>query len=315
MKAAGKFFTWIIMAVMFISLTACKESDDTTLESLYSANSISAILENHVSVRDEFSYYENLDKEETFRTTYCYYQDDMEDPVYIAESADTLNKTSDNNFKYCIINGMEYYFGNNQTPVLYPLTSDYNKYTVNSLNTHDLNLETRESADKDGDNLILITSANPEDIYTDDRLAHIESLCGDTVIKIKYEYTADSETKLLKSIKTFFITKNKSEYLFSEEKLSYDVEKPSVKFAEAFINPSISRNLTIVEKTKTGDIVNTYTIPAACTVNLKCFTELYDYQIFNDTNKLDPFTEEIPNDGGYYENITLYAFPDKTQED
>lgn len=303
------------MAAMFISLTACKKSDDTTLESLYSANSISAILENHVSVRDEFSYYENLDKEETFRTTYCYYQDDTDDPVYVAESADTLNKTSDNNFRYCIINGMEYYFGNNQTPVLYPLTSDYNKYTVNSLNTHDPNLETRDSAEiKDGE-LIITTSANPEDIYPEDTLTHIESLCGDIVTNIKYEYTADSETKLLKSIKTFFVTKNKTEYLFSEEKISYDVEKPSVKFAEAFINPSVFRNLTVVEKTKTGDIVNTYTVPAASTVNFRCFTELYGYRIFNDTNQLDPFTEEIPNDGGYYQNATFYAFPDETRQD
>ncbi len=311
MKAiTGRFFTCILTAAMFISLTACSDANDITLDTFFGANTASVVFENHFSVEQELLYYEELNDQATFRTTYCYYNDGEEDPVYTAEGRDMVNAASENNFKYCILNDMEYYFSYNDIVTLYPLSSDYSEHVnVNSTNTHTIAYETIRSVEKDKNELTVTSIASSTDIYSKATLSGLESLCGDELTDIKYVYTADRETMLLKSIKTYLISAGGTEYLFSEENITYDVEKPSTDYASIYIEPNIPRTVTVIEKTDSGNITNTYTVPAACTVDFKSFTEFRNCKIFNDENGLEPFVQEVSSPDGYFPDAVFYAIP------
>lgn len=76
--------TLLAASVTILTFAGCGRSTSASLDSLYEANTTAAILQNHSSVYEEFTYHENLDDEITFRTSYCYAEQTTGKAVYQA---------------------------------------------------------------------------------------------------------------------------------------------------------------------------------------------------------------------------------------
>jgi hypothetical protein len=313
LKKISKLYSCILSATMLIllSLTGCGGAASVDLQSLYEANTTAAILENHSSIYEEFTYHENLDDEITFRTSYCYAEQSGGKAVYQAEGYDALDSQSDDNFSYCIVDNVEYFVNYAQEMILYPLTAQYiEDFKSNSFTLSINDAETLSSVRNDGSNVIITTVADASAIYDEDTLSSLASLHDDSISQVKFIYTADKQSLLLSSVQTYYIGESEEEYLFYEETVSYDdTVQPDVGFADTYINPSASRSVTVIEKTSSGDTSNVYSLPANVSPDFQCFKSYYGYDIFNDADGLDPFTGETADENGYYPNITLYAIP------
>lgn len=299
-----------VMTIVFLTsflMTGCARSASVDLDTLYHKNTTAAILEDHSSIYEEFTYYENLDDEVTFRTSYCYADDSEGRPVYLAEGYDALDETSDDNFSYCIVNNMEYLVNYAEEMTIYPLTAQYiDDFKSNSFTVHIYEAEKLDSVKTSGANLVITTTANASEVYNEDTLKSLGALCGDTIKEIRTVYTADKKSMHLNNVKMYYVGKN-DEYLFSEEKVTYDTAEPDVDFADEYIDPAESRSVTVIEKTSAGDVSNVYTLPAAASPDFKCFESYYNYTLYNDAAGLDPYKGETPDAEGKYQNITLYA--------
>lgn len=298
----------LLILTLPFSLAGCAgSSDPVNLEALHNANTVSTILETHTSIYEEFSYYENLDNNETFHTSFCYSEDENGNAVYQASGSDAIDTSSPDNFNYCIVNNIQYFNDNSGKMILYPLTADYlEEFKSNSFTLSTSELETLKSVSKESSEIVLTSETMIDALYDEETISNINTLCNDTVTAVKNVYRADRDTLLLNSVKTYYIGE-KAEYLFSEEKITYDRNVPDLVFASEYLNPAASRTVTIIEKTDTEDISTTYTLPANVSPDLFCFTSYCGYSIFNDVLGLDPFISETPDENGNYQNITLYA--------
>lgn len=305
----------IVFSISFL-MTGCSRSASIDLDTLYNANTTTAILEDHSSIYEEFTYYENLDDEVTFRTSYCYSNDSSGNPVYLAEGYDALDETSDDNFNYCIVNNIEYLVNYAKEMIIYPLTAQYiDDFKSNSFTVHIYDAEKLDSVKTEGSNYVITTTAKASEVYNEDTLKSLNALCNDTIKEIRTVYTADKASLHLNNVKMYYSGKN-SDYLFSEEKVTYDTIEPDVSFADEYINPGSSRTVTVIEKTSADDISNVYTLPITSTPDFKCFESYYNYTLYNDAAGLDPYKGETTDAEGKYQNITLYAIPtDDTDSD
>ena len=131
--------TLLAASVTILTFAGCGRSTSASLDSLYEANTTAAILQNHSSVYEEFTYHENLDDEITFRTSYCYAEQDDGKAVYQAEGYDAADASSEDNFSYCIVDNIEYFVNYQDKMIVYPLTANYiedfksNSFTVSHL--------------------------------------------------------------------------------------------------------------------------------------------------------------------------------------
>lgn len=298
------------------AFTGCGRADSVSLEDLYNANTTSAILQNHSSIYEEFTYHENLDDEVTFYTSYCYSESDDGTSVYQADGNDAADTSSEDNFHYCIVDNIEYFLDNSQQMVIYPLTAQYTEdFKSNSFTVSINNSEVLDTTVKDGSDIIFTTTAQASDIYSSDTLESLASLCDDTISEIKTVYTADADTLLISNVKMYYISESGTEYLFSEENVTYDTTEPDVSFASAYIDSDDTRSVTVVEKTDAGDTTNTYSIPASVIPDFSCFVSYHGYTMYNDASGLDPYEGEKAAADGKYQNITLYAIESDTSSD
>lgn len=300
--------TLLAASVTILTLAGCGRSTSASLDSLYEANTTAAILQDHSSVYEEFTYHENLDDEVTFRTSYCYSEQEDGTAVYQAEGHDADDASSEDNFSYCIVDNIEYFVNYQDKMIIYPLTAKYvEDFKSNSFTVSINDAEKLSSAHKEGSDIILTTSADASDVYDTDTLKSLSSLSDDAVSEIKTVYTADADTMLLSNVKMYYVGESGKEYLFSEENVTYDTTEPDVSFADGYINPGTTRSVTVVERTDAGDSSNVYTIPATVTPDYRCFESYYGYTLYNDADGLDPYNGESPDASGLYQNITLYA--------
>lgn len=300
--------TLLAASVTILTFAGCGRSTSASLDSLYEANTTAAILQNHSSLYEEFTYHENLDDEITFRTSYCYAEQDDGKAVYQAEGYDAADASSEDNFSYCIVDNIEYFVNYQDKMIVYPLTANYiEDFKSNSFTVSINDAEKLSSARKEGSDIILTTTADASDIYDSDTLKSLGSLSDDTIDEVKTIYTASADTMLLSNVKMYYVGKSGNEYLFSEENVTYDTTEPDVSFADGYINPGATRSITVVERTDAGDTSNIYTIPATVTPDYKCFESYYGYTLYNDADGLDPYTGESADASGLYQNITLYA--------
>ncbi len=300
--------TLLAASVTILTLAGCGRSTSSSLDALYEANTTAAILQDHSSIYEEFTYHENLDDEVTFRTSYCYSEQEDGKAVYQAEGNDAADASSEDNFSYCIVDNIEYLVNYQDKMIIYPLTSKYvEDFKSNSFTVSINDAEKLSSAHKEGSDIILTTSADASDMYSADTLKSLGSLSNDTINEVKTVYTTDADTMLLSNVKMYYIGESGKEYLFSEETVTYDTTEPDVSFADGYINPGSTRSVTVVEKTDGGDTSNVYTIPATVTPDYKCFETYYGYTLYNDADGLDPYNGESPDASGLYQNITLYA--------
>ncbi len=301
-------FTLLAASVTILTLAGCGRSTSASLDSLYEANTTAAILQDHSSVYEEFTYHENLDDEVTFRTSYCYSEQEDGKAIYLAEGHDAADASSEDNFNYCIVDNIEYFVNYQDKMIIYPLTANYiEEFKSNSFTVSINDAEKLSSARKEGSDIILTTSADASDMYSTDTLKSLGSLSNDTINEVKTVYTADANTMLLSNVKMYYVGETGKEYLFSEENVTYDTTEPDVSFADGYIHPGSTRSVTVVERTDGGDTSNVYTIPATVTPDYKCFESYYGYTLYNDADGLDPYTGESPDASGLYQNITLYA--------
>ncbi len=300
--------TLLAASVTILTLAGCGRSTSASLDALYEANTTAAILQDHSSIYEEFTYHENLDDEVTFRTSYCYSEQEDGKAVYQAEGNDAADASSEDNFSYCIVDNIEYLVNYQDKMIIYPLTYKYvEDFKSNSFTVSINDAEKLSSAHKEGSDIILTTSADASDMYSADTLKSLGSLSNDTINEVKTVYTADADTMLLSNVKMYYVGESGKEYLFSEETVTYDTTEPDVSFADGYINPGSTRSVTVVEKTDGGDTSNVYTIPATVTPDYKCFETYYGYTLYNDADGLDPYNGESPDASGLYQNITLYA--------
>ena len=301
---------------MPLLLTGCGGKDSVNLDSIYNANTTASLLQQHSSVYEDFSYYENLDDQVTFKTTYCYSQESGGQAVYQAEGYDAQNETSDDNFSYCIVDNVEYFVNYAQEMAVYPLNEQYiDDFKSSSFTVSIDEDETLESVKKDGSSFIVTTTASASDLYSEDTISSLTGLAGESITGVKKVYTVDRDTLLLSGLSTYYTGNSDKEYLFSTETVTYDDAQPDVGFAEAYINPDKTRTVTVIEKTSGGDISNVYTLPADVSPNFDCFTSSYGYTICNDPDGNDPFVSETPDASGSYANVTLYAIPANEEVD
>ncbi len=300
--------TLLAASVTILTFAGCGRSTSANLDALYEANTTAAILKDHSSVYEEFTYHENLDDEVTFRTSYCYAEQEDGKAVYQAEGNDAADASSEDNFSYCIVDNIEYLVNYQDKMIIYPLTASYiEDFKSNSFTVSINDAEKLSSAHKEGSEIILTTSANASDMYSSDTLKSLNSLSNDTISKVKTIYTAYADTMLLSNVKMYYVGETGKEYLFSEKNVTYDTTVPDVSFADGYINPGSTRYVTVIEKNDSGDTSNIYTIPATVTPDYKCFESYYGYTLYNDADGLDPYTGESPDASGLYQNITLYA--------
>ena len=297
-----------LSAAAAAALAGCGRKDAVDLDALRAANSTAEILKIHTSILEEFSYYENLDENVTFETSFCYSEDPEGTAVYQAEGYDAAEPESEDNFSYCIVDNIEYFLDHDQKMILYPLTAAYiEDFRSSSFTIRIDDSEELKSVKRNGSNYVVTTLSDASLRYSEEELSSLNALSEDKIKEVKTVYTVDKKTLLLNRMKMYYVGESGHEYLFSEETVTYDEAEPDVAFAEAYVRPERTRMVTIVEKTAEGDKLNAYTLPADCSPDLKCFRSVYSYGIFNDAAGLDPFTSETPNAEGLYGNITLYA--------
>lgn len=299
-----------VSAAAAAALSGCGSAASIDLDSIRSANSTSEILKLHSSILEDFSYYENLDENVTFQTSYCYSEDFEGKAVYQAEGHDALEPESDDNFSYCIVGNIEYFSDHEQDMILYPLTSAYiDEFRSSSFTIRTDDSEKLKSVKKSGYNYVVTTLSDASERYSEETLSSLNSLSGDIIEEVKTVYTVDKKTLLLSRMKMYYVGQSGKEYLFSEETVIYDGTEPDVEFALPYVNPAETRTVTVVEKTDAGDTSNVYVLPADCAPDFRCFRQLYNYELYNDAAGLDPFTSETADASGKYTNITLYAIP------
>lgn len=301
----------ILTIAAIASMTGCGSSAAVDMEDLYKANVTSSILELHDSVYEVYEYYENLDEEVTFTTSYCYSEQDDGSAIYEAKGSDAADPESADNFSYCIVGNIEYMKDSKGSMTVYPLNAQYiEDFRSKSFTFSYSDAEKLESAKYSGDSVIVTTSADAATYYGQEALSSINALCPETVKEIKIIYTAEKDSLLLTNQKTYYVGESGTEYLFCEESLIYDQASLDLSYASEYINPSSTRTITVIEKPEgQSDISNTFTIGSGIIPNFECFRTYSGYTIYNDPDGLDPYDTETADEGGNYPSITLYALP------
>ena len=294
----------------FVIFTACGSTQTTSLDSLYQANTLEKAMDSHSSVYEEFSYYENFDSEVTYKTTYWFGSDESGDLLYTLDSYDVNDELSEDNFSYCILKNVEYYFDNANNVNIFPLTSEYldELYDHSIALTQSDNQTITSKKTMDGE-LVVNATADITDEYSTEDISSMNSICGSELTGVKYIYNFDKDTQLLNSAKLYMTADDGTEFLFCEENITYDAAEPDLTTIASYIAPDQTRTVTIIEMNDDDKVTNTYKIPATSMVNLRCFTETYDFEIFNDADGLDPFIKETADETGVYPSVTYYAIP------
>ena len=306
------FFACVLSILLIFSMTACKpRGRDISMESVYEANRVDKIMETYKNIRAEFSYYENMDNTATYNAFYCYTETGAVDdgPVYVALGTDAFDLSSPDNFRYAVVDNIEYYKGQTDAMIVYLLLPDF----MTDFRESNMTLFNRDSgkivsAQVVDNNLVITTESSAKDVYGATTVSHLESLCKNTLEKVQCEYTVDNETLLLHGAKTYFVSDEGTKFLFSEEKVTYDGNDPDLSFIDAYRNAELKRNVTVVEKKTDGDVLHTYVIPANVVPNYQSFTSSYGYTIFADEYLAVPFTGEVPDPlTGIYTDLIVYA--------
>ncbi|MBR5229122.1 MAG: hypothetical protein IKV96_04735 [Firmicutes bacterium] len=306
------FFACIISILFVFSMTACtSRGRDISMEAVYEANQVEKIMENYKNIRAEFSYYENMDNVVTYNTFYCYSESGARDdgPVYVALGTDAFDLMSADNFRYAVVDNIEYYKGQTDAMIVYLLHPDYmTDFRQSTMTIFNSSFGKVISAQEVDSKLIITTESPVANVYGEATVSHLESICKNTLKSVQIEYTVDNETLLLHGTKTYLVSDEGTKFLFCEEKVTYDGNEPDLSFIDSYKNAELMRNVTVIECTPEGNTSHAYSIPANVVPNYQSFTSSHGYMIFSDSQLTIPYTGEVADpETENYADLTVYA--------
>ena len=306
------FFACVLSILLIFTATACERGETISMDAVYEANLIKNVTQTHKTIKSEFAYYENMDGVITYNTFYSYSESgNLDDgPVYVALGADMLDSTSADNFRYAVVDNIEYYRSETGSIIVYLLHPDYMQNFPNtSIALFNNSFGKIKSAEHVEDNLIITTESKAADVYGEATVQTLSGLCKDGLSTVEVVYTVNGETLLLQEAKTYFVSDEGTKYLFSEEKVTYGGDDPDLSFIDGYRNAPQMRNVTIIEKTAKDEIPHTYSIPSTVSPNYQSFISSKGYLIYADATLTAGFGGEWPDEFGIYAPLTVYAGP------
>lgn len=306
------FFACVLSILLVFSAAACERSESISMDAVYEANLIKHVMQNHKTIKTQFTYYENMDNTATYNTFYSYSETGALDdgPVYVALGSDVLDSASADNFRYAVVDDIEYYINQTGSTVVYLLHPDFMEdFPDSSITLFSSSFGKIKSAEYSEDMLTITTEAKATDVYGEATVETLSGLCKDKLSTVECVYIVNSETLLLHEAKTYFVSNEGTRYLFSEEKVIYDGGDPDLSFIDSYRNAPSMRDITIIEKNDEGEIPHVYSIPSTVSPNYQSFISPKGYLIYADAALTTGFGGEWPDEFGNYVPLTVYAGP------